>query len=70
MTTTTTILIPPNVAGGFLLGLSTDISGGKLAAGNHPIIIGSRFYASDTAAWYMVTAGDGTLTAYKDPPVV
>jgi hypothetical protein len=65
--TTSAILIPPDVAGEYLLCLSTDISTGKLVTGNTPIKIGLRVYTSDDQKWFIITAGDGTVTTFKQP---
>ena len=50
-----------------LIGLSTDITGGKLISGNSPIIIGAIVYTTDDQKYYMITAGDGTVVTYKQP---
>jgi hypothetical protein len=46
------------------LALSSDIAAGKIAEAT---LIGKTVYLTDTGAWKIVTAGDGTVVDYKSP---
>ena len=46
--------------------VSGDISNGKIAGAT---MIGKTVYLTDTGAWKIITADDGTVVDYKSPAV-
>lgn len=46
---------------------STDIDAGKVSG---IILVGKTVYLTDTGAWKIITAGDGTVVDFNFPGVV